>query len=42
MEVDQYRPGHIIFADGSAIKTTDGINTSLIVGNATDDRGESE
>ena len=42
MEVDQYRPGHIIFADGSAIKTTDGINTSLIVGNANDDRGKSE
>ena len=39
MEVDQYRPGHIIFADGSAIKTTDGMNTSLIVGNATDGRG---
>ena len=39
MEVDQYRPGQIIFADGSAIKTTDGSNTSLIVGKATDGGG---
>ena len=32
MEVDQYRPGHIIFTDYRSLKTTDGTSVRLIAG----------
>ena len=36
MEEDRYRPGHIIYADQYALKTSDGTNTSIVAGSPTE------
>ena len=36
MEEDLYKPGNILFVDQSSIKTTDGTNTNVVVGSASD------
>lgn len=34
MELDQFIPGNILFADGNSIKTTDGTHTDIVVGSS--------
>ena len=34
MEVDQHKPGHIIYTDKNAVKTTDGTTVVLLAGNS--------
>ena len=35
MELDRYRPGHVIYTDRFALMTSDGTTTHLIAGNST-------
>ena len=34
MEVDQHKPGYIIYTDNNAVKTTDGTTVVLLAGNS--------
>ena len=34
IELDNYRPGNIIYTDYSALKTSDGVTTTVIAGNS--------
>lgn len=35
MEADRFMPNNILYSDGAALKTTDGLNVTTIAGNST-------